>query len=168
VVSTNWRGVRRRELLPPSRLRTPAFARGAEMRWGPPPGNVTRSQTSQDPWRCATARKAWPVMRTQGKQDVVREDVSWGRVGRDLTRTGLPKPSPSERSLSKRSTIAGNYDPLYLFACHSDWQYRRNLAAYQGLVSALDDSDHRIREIAEMLLHRSSPRPPRKSRGGYR
>jgi hypothetical protein len=93
--------------------------------------------------------------------------VSLGRVGRDLTRTRLPK-SPSEPSLSKRSTIAGNHDPLYLFACHLDWQYRRKLAAYQGLVSALDDSDNRIREIAEMLVHRSSPRPPRESRRVYR
>jgi DNA-directed RNA polymerase specialized sigma24 family protein len=86
-------------------------------------------------------------MRTQGKRDVVREDVSLGKVGRDLARTGL----------SKRSTIPGNHDPLYLFACHLDWQYRRTLAAYQRLVSALDDSDIRIREIAEMLVHRSFP-----------
>ena len=97
-------------------------------------------------------------MRTHGKQDLVREDVSSGRVGRDLTRTGL----------SKRSTIARNHDPLYLFACHLDWHYRRNLAAYQELVSALDDSDNRIRAIAEMLVHRTSPRPPRKSRGVHR
>jgi hypothetical protein len=158
VVSTNWRGVRRRELLSPSRLRTPAFADGAEMRRGSPPGDVARSQTSQDSWRCSTARTAWLIMRTQGKRDVVREDVSLGKVGRVLARTGL----------SKRSTIPRNHDPLYLFACHLDWQYRRNLAAYQRLVSALDDSDIRIREIAEMLVHRSSLRPPRESRGVYR
>jgi hypothetical protein len=74
----------------------------------------------------------------------------------------------SERSLSKRSTTAGNHDPLYLFACHLDWQHRRNFAAYQALIAALDDSDNRIREIAEMLVHSSSPRPPRESRGVYR
>jgi hypothetical protein len=79
--------------------------------------------------------------------------VSLGKVGRVLARTGL----------SKRSTIPRNHDPLYLFACHLDWQYRRNLAAYQRLVSSLDDSDIRIREIAEMLVHRSSLRPPRES-----
>ena len=61
-------------------------------------------------------------------------------------------------------TIAGNHDPLCLFACHLDWQYRGNLAVYQGLVSALDDSNNRIREIAEMLVHRTSARPPRESR----
>jgi hypothetical protein len=105
-------------------------------------------------------------MRTEGKQDVVREDVSLGKVGRRLTRAGLSKRSPSERSLSKRC-IAGNHDPLYLFACHLDWQYRRNLAAYQGLISALDDSNNKIREIAEMLLHRSSPRPQKKDCGLY-
>ena len=93
-------------------------------------------------------------MRTQGKQDVVREDVSLGQGGRDLT----------SARLSKRWTIAGNHDPLYLFACHLDWQYRRNLGGYQALVAALDDSDQRIRVIAEMLLHRSSPRPQREGR----
>jgi len=104
-------------------------------------------------------------MRTLGKQDAVREDVSLEKVGRDPTRTELSKLSPTERSLSKRCAIAGKHDPLYLFVCHLDWQFQRNLAAYQGLVSALDDSDNRIREIAEMLVHRSSPRPPREGRG---
>jgi hypothetical protein len=53
----------------------------------------------------------------------------------------------SERSLLEPSTIAGIHDPLYLFACQLDWQHRRNLAAYQALVSALDDSDQRIRAM---------------------
>src|SRR5580700_5644958 len=47
VVSANWWGVRRRELLPPSRLRTPAFADGAEMCRCSPPGDVTRLQTTR-------------------------------------------------------------------------------------------------------------------------
>jgi len=81
-----------------------------------------------------------------------------GAVSCDLART------LSERSLLEPSTIAGIHDPLYLFACQLDWQHRRNLAAYQGL-SALDDSDQRIRATAEMMLHRSSPRPQRESRG---
>jgi len=71
----------------------------------------------------------------------------------------------SEASSSEPLKIGGTQDPLYLFACHLDWQYRRDLAAYQGLVSALDDSDNSIRETAEMLVHRSSARPPRESRG---
>ena len=50
-------------------------------------------------------------------------------------------------------------DPLYLFACHLEWCTRRNLAAYQELLAALDDNDADIRTVAEALLHRSSPRP---------
>ena len=75
---------------------------------------------------------------------------------------GLPCTWLSEQSLSEASTIAGTQDPLYLFACHLEWYHWRNLAAYQALVAALDDSEKRIREIAEILLHRSSPRPYRK------
>jgi hypothetical protein len=70
----------------------------------------------------------------------------------------------SEHSLLEPSTIAGTQDPLYLFACHLEWHQWRKLGAYQALVAALDDSDQRIRVIAEMLLHRSSPRPQRESR----
>ena len=73
----------------------------------------------------------------------------------------------SERSLPAPSTIAGTQDPLYLFACYLEWHHRRNLGAYQALIAALDDSEERIRKIAEMLLHRSSPRPQSKSRGFY-
>jgi hypothetical protein len=93
-------------------------------------------------------------MRTQGKQKVTPKDLSLGGLGSSLGATGL-----SEQSLSKRSAMAGNHDPLYLFACHLEWHDWRNLGGYQSLVAALDDSDQRIRVIAEMLLHRSSPRP---------
>jgi hypothetical protein len=63
--------------------------------------------------------------------------------------------------------MPGNHDPLYLFACHLEWDHWRNLGGYQALVAALDDSDNRIREIAEMMLHRGSPRPQRESGGVF-
>ena len=44
-LATNWRAVYCRQLLSPPRLRTPAFADGAETCRGPPPGDVTRSRT---------------------------------------------------------------------------------------------------------------------------
>ena len=53
-------------------------------------------------------------------------------------------------------------DPLYLFACHLEWRNRHNLEALEELVAALDDHDSDIRHLAELLLHRSSPRPPHK------
>jgi len=53
--------------------------------------------------------------------------------------------------------------PLYLFACHLEWRDRRDLEAHQELVAALDDHDRDIRQLAEFLLHRSSPRPQAKS-----
>jgi hypothetical protein len=101
-------------------------------------------------------------MRTQGKQKATRKDRSLGEVGSSLGATGL-----SEQSRSKGSAIPGNHDPLYLFACHLEPQPWRNLGGHQALVAALDDSDQRIRMIAEMLLHRSSPRPRRKGCGLY-
>lgn len=52
-------------------------------------------------------------------------------------------------------------DALYLFACHLEWRTKRNLAAYQELLAALDDHDDDIRGFAESLLHRSSPMPER-------
>jgi hypothetical protein len=107
--------------------------------------------------RSVSVRRA---MRTQGKQDVAREDGSLGTVTSRLARTGS-----SEQSLLKGSTTAGNQDPLFLFASHLEWSHRQNLGAYQELVAALDDSDKRIRAIAEMLLHRSSPRPQRERPG---
>jgi hypothetical protein len=54
-------------------------------------------------------------------------------------------------------------DPLYLFACHLEWRDMRKLEAYKELVAALDDHDRDIRALAELLLHRSSPRPEAKS-----
>jgi hypothetical protein len=54
---------------------------------------------------------------------------------------------------------------LYLFACHLEWQGRYNVEAYQQLVAALDDTDESIRVFAELLLHRSSPRPQRGGKG---
>jgi len=96
-------------------------------------------------------------MRRQGKQDVFREDGSLGGVTSGSASTGL----------SERSTVAGNHAALYLFACHLEWHNRRNLGAYQELVVALDDSDKKIREIAEELLHRSSPRPLRGTPDAY-
>jgi hypothetical protein len=73
----------------------------------------------------------------------------------------------SEPSSSEPSTIAGSQDPLYLFTCHLEWHHWRNLGAYQALVAALDDSENRIREIAEVLLHRISPRPHGESWGVF-
>ena len=106
----------------------------------------------------ASVRRA---MRRQGKQEAL-EDVSIGPVSSGLACTWLWEPS-----LPDPSTIAGTQDPPYLFACHLACHYWRSLLAYQALVAALDDSDQRIRVIAEMLLHRSSPRPQRKGCGLY-
>lgn len=50
-------------------------------------------------------------------------------------------------------------NPLYLFACHLRWRDSRDLEAYKHLVAALDDPDSVVRQVAEALLHRSSPRP---------
>ena len=50
-------------------------------------------------------------------------------------------------------------DSLYLFLCHMEWRKTRNLDAYTDLVAALDDADPNIRQLAESLLRRSSPRP---------
>jgi hypothetical protein len=52
-------------------------------------------------------------------------------------------------------------DALHLSACHLEWLTKRNLAAYQELLAALDDHDDGIRRLAESLLRRSSPRPQR-------
>jgi hypothetical protein len=50
-------------------------------------------------------------------------------------------------------------DALYLFACHLAWHKKQNVAAYEELLAALDDSNENIRIVAEVLLQRSSPRP---------
>lgn len=46
----------------------------------------------------------------------------------------------------------GSSDPLYLFACHLEWCRTRNLAAYQELLVAQNDTDPDIRIVAEVLL----------------
>jgi hypothetical protein len=42
---------------------------------------------------------------------------------------------------NEMSNSVRHRDVLYLFACHLEWRDRRNVAAYQELVAALDDSD---------------------------
>lgn len=54
---------------------------------------------------------------------------------------------------------SGHRDPLYLFACHSEWRTKRNLACYNELLAALNDVEEEIRVLAEALLQCSSPRP---------
>ena len=54
-------------------------------------------------------------------------------------------------------------DSLYLFLCHVEWRNTRNLDAYKDLLAALDDHDPDIRQLAESLLRRSSPRPAPKA-----
>src|SRR6266404_2191471 len=94
------------------------------------------------------------VMRTEGKQDVSREE-GLNAVTSGLERTELPE----------RSSTVGHRDPLYLFVCHVEWSHRQSLGAHQELVAALDDSDQAIRAIAEVMLHRYSPRPHRERPG---
>jgi hypothetical protein len=135
------------------------------MRRGSPPGYVTRSQTFLDLRRLVMQSgnvRMRRAMRLRGKRKAIQKDGRLGAVSGGLAGTWLVEPSLAEPSI-----IAGSQDPLYLFACHLEWHHRRNLSAYQALVAALDDSDQRIRVIAEMLLHRSSPRPQRKDCGLY-
>ena len=94
-------------------------------------------------------------MRTEGKPDVDREEESLNADARGLARAGLPD----------HSNPVGHRDLLYLFACHVEWSHRQSLGAHQELVAALDDSDQAIRAMAEMMLHRYSPRPRRERRG---
>ena len=69
---------------------------------------------------------------------------------------------PNSRiALTDMSEKIGHHDALYLFACHLEWLTKRDLAAYQEFLAALDDHDGDIRRFAESLLHRSSPRPER-------
>src|ERR1700733_936001 len=134
------------------------------MRRGPPPGDVMRSQTFFRPspiWRCRPATKGWKCHANTGKARSSGEC----EYGRGQRRFGVHL--VSEQTFSGGSTITRTQDPLYLFACHLEWHHWRNLAAYQALVAALDDSEKGTREIAEMLLHRISPRPRRRARGVY-
>lgn len=82
--------------------------------------------------------------------------------------TDVPEPRPwikmpddTEFSDSMESRSA-----LFLFACHLEWHDNGNIAAYQELLAALDDPDEDIRIVAEVLLHRRSPRPPSWRRAG--
>ena len=99
-------------------------------------------------------------MRTEGKQDVDREEESLNASASGLVRTGS-----SEPGLPDHSRTVGRRDLLYLFTCHVEWSRRQSLGAHQELVAALDDSDQAIRAMAEMMLHRYSPRPRRERRG---
>ena len=108
-------------------------------------------------------------MRTEGKQDVAREEGSLNAFASGLVRTGLPEHALPEHGLPQNglpeySSPMGHRDPLYLFVCHVEWHQRQNLGAHQELVAALDDSDRGVRAMAEMMLHRSSPRPRREKR----
>ena len=59
----------------------------------------------------------------------------------------------------------GHRDPLYLFVCYLEWHKAQKLAAYHELLAALDDPNEEIRTVAEVLLHRNSPRPEPSLRG---
>ena len=63
----------------------------------------------------------------------------------------VEQPSRACRSRARRN-------PVYLLGCHLEWCRRGTMAAYQQLIAALDDSDEETRMVAEMLLHRPSPR----------
>lgn len=66
---------------------------------------------------------------------------------------GVSAPAPPE-------AVTGR-DPLYLFGCHLEWRFSRNLKAYEELIAALDDTDENLCAVAEHFLRRSSPRPRR-------
>ncbi len=72
----------------------------------------------------------------------------------------IPEPEPPVGR--SRGEGGRGRDPIYLFACHVEWRDRRNLHAYNELIAALDDRDQSIRDLAETLLHRSSPQPKSK------
>ena len=52
----------------------------------------------------------------------------------------------------------GRGDPLYLFLCHLEWHRTGNVAAYQELLAALEDTDRDLCVVAEVLLQ-DSPHP---------
>ncbi len=49
--------------------------------------------------------------------------------------------------------LAPRRDPLYLFACHLEWQINGNVSAFQELQAALEDPCEETRLIAESLLN---------------
>jgi len=80
-------------------------------------------------------------------------------IDQDFYRSLLPSGKVQKTGLNGMSENVGHRDALYLFACHLEWRDKRNVAAYQELIAALDDPDCEIRDVAEVLLRRSSPRP---------
>ncbi len=80
---------------------------------------------------------------------------------------GFPGPEDSHNTRNKaggkqplaRRKLAQFRDPERLFAYQSEWRIGQSMEAYLELVAALDDSNVNIRELAEELLHRRSPRP---------
>ena len=82
--------------------------------------------------------------------------MAFRRCATKLTDLGSEQPARREDATCGR-------DPIYLFACHLEWRDHRNLRAYHDLVAALDDPDQNIRNLAEELLHRSSPHPKSKT-----
>ena len=79
-------------------------------------------------------------------------------IGQDFHRNLGPPDKAQKNGLNGMSANIGHRDALYLFVCHLEWRDKRNVAAYQELIAALDDPDCEIRHIAEVLLRRSSPR----------
>ncbi len=71
---------------------------------------------------------------------------------------GALQPSTGTQPLAVRK-LTPIRDPARLFASYEQWRNGGNVSAYLELVAALDDSHDSIRELAESLLHRSSPRP---------
>ena len=82
--------------------------------------------------------------------------MAFRRCATKLTDLGSEQPA-------RRDDATCGRDPIYLFACHLVWRVYRNLRAYHDLVAALDDPDQNIRNLAEELLHRSSPHPKSKT-----
>lgn len=91
-----------------------------------------------------------------------RVEATEGRQGQNGAASG----DIQEAHTLEKGTTAQRRNASYLFACHLAWRDRRDVEAYQKLVAALDDCNREIRAVAEMLLHRSSPRPPLKIVGG--
>ncbi len=80
---------------------------------------------------------------------------------------GFPQPTDGHGALDDSTSTQAfavrklnpNRDPALLYARYEQWRNGGDVSAYLELVAALDDSDDTIRETAENLLHRPSPRP---------
>jgi hypothetical protein len=79
-------------------------------------------------------------------------------IARLLMHKNVWDEAKSGGSSYQMSENAVKRDPLYVFACHLEWRMRRNVAAYQELLAALDDGDPDVRCVAEVLLDQSSPK----------